>query len=117
MAVRTRDRMIFVVRAEVVDSNGAINPLSLDGTLYPQYFDSKAVTYSGDTDKCLDYAKAEFHKVCAHMLKRTDRQLQTCVLMTSDGRIIESFHKGAVAQEEYTVPDPEPEEPGEGGGE
>ena len=110
----TRERQIFIVRAEVVDSNGSWNALTLDGTTYPQSFDSKTSTFSGDIEKCLDYAKAEFHKVCAHMLKRTDRQLQTCVLMTCDGRIIDSFHKGLIYPESYQDPVPveesEPEE-------
>ena len=105
----TRERQIFRVHAEVVDANGALNPLTLDGVTYPRTFDSKISTFAGDIEKCLNYAKAEWHHVCDHMLKRDDRQLQTCFLMTADGRIIESFKKGAIAPEEYTPPEPEPE--------
>lgn len=108
----TRERQIFRVHAEVVDANGALNPLTLDGVTYPRTFDSKISTFSGDIEKCLNYAKAEWHHVCDHMLKRDDRQLQTCILMTADGRIIEKFSKGSIAPEEYTPPEPEtnPEE-------
>ena len=114
----TQERQIFIVRAEVVDANGALNPLVLDNVTYPAKFDSKVSPYNGDIDKCLNYAKAGYHHVVEHMLKRDDRQLQTCVLMTADGRIIgEPFHKGAIAP--VVVPDPEPEtngneNPGEG---
>ena len=107
------DRQIFVVRAEIVGSDGGFYPLTLDNVTYPQVFDSKAITFNNDIQKCLNYAKAEYHKVCEHMLKRDDRQLQTCVLMYSDGRVIEPyrFTKGALAP--IVVPDPESNEPEE----
>ena len=47
-------RNIFEVYAKVVDANGAYNTLSG----YPKVFDSRA--YSGDIDKTLRRATAEF---------------------------------------------------------
>lgn len=102
-----QERQIFIVRAEIVNSDGGFQPLTLDGATYPVIFDSNFNIYSGDVDKCLNYAMAEWHKVVGHMLKNNDRQLQTAVLMTADGRTIgEPFHKGAIAP--VVVPDPEP---------
>ena len=104
-----QERQIFIVRADVVNSSGGFQPLTLDGTTYPVTFDSNLPVYSGNIDKCLNYAKAEWHKVVGYMLKHDDYQLQTAVLMTADGRTIgEPFHKGAIAP--VVVPDPEPEE-------
>lgn len=102
-----QERQIFIVRADVVDANGAFNPLSG----YPKSFDSKTAPYNGDIDMCLDRAKAEWHDAVSAMLKsNVGRQLQSAVLMTADGRTIgEPFHKGAIAP--VVVPDPEPEEP------
>lgn len=101
----TQERQIFVVRADVVDANGAFNPLSG----YPKSFDSKTSPYNGDIGMCLDRAKAEWHDAVSAMLKsNVGRQLQTAVLMTADGRIIETFHKGAIAP--VVIPDPEPNE-------
>lgn len=103
-----QERQIFVVRAEVVGSDGGFYPLTLDNKTYPLTFDSKVSPYNGDLDKCLRYAQAEWHHVVEHMLKRDDRQLQTAVLMTADGRTIgEPFHKGSIAP--VVVPDPETE--------
>ena len=105
----TQERQIFIVRAEVVNSSGGYQPLTLDGQTYPVVFDSSLGVYSGDIDKCLRYAQAEWHKVVGRMLKDDTPQLQTCVLMTADGRTIgNAFHKGAIAP--VVVPDPEPEE-------
>jgi len=107
----TQERQIFIVRAEVVNSSGGFQALTLDNVTYPVIFDSNLQTYADDIDKCLNYAKAEWHKVVGYMLKHDDYQLQTAVLMTADGRIIgEPFHKGAIAP--VIVPDPEPEENG-----
>lgn len=103
----TQERQIFIVRAEVVNSSGGYQPLTLDGQTYPVVFDSNLGIYSGNIDKCLNYAKAEWHKVVGRMLKDDSPQLQTAVLMTADGRTIgEPFHKGAIAP--VVVPDPEP---------
>lgn len=101
----TQERQIFIVMATVVDANGAYNPLSG----YPKSFDSKNAPYNGDVALCLRRATADWHDVIGAMLKRDDRQLQTAVLMTADGRTIgQPFHDGAIAP--IVVPDPEPEE-------
>ena len=78
-----QERQIFIVRAEVVNSSGGFQPLTLDGATYPVNFDSNLPVYAGDIDKCLNYAKAEWHKVVGYMLKHDDYQLQTAVLMTT----------------------------------
>ena len=101
----TQERQIFIVRADVVDANGAFNPLSG----YPKSFDSKNAPYNGDIDLCLKRATADWHEVIGAMLKRDDRQLQTAVLMTADGRIIgQPFHTGSIAP--VVVPDSESNE-------
>lgn len=100
----TQERQIFIVYATVVDANGAYNPLSG----YPKSFDSKNSPYNGDIDMCLRRATADWHEVIGAMLKRDDRQQQTAVLMTSDGRTIgQPFHTGSIAP--VVVPDSEPE--------
>lgn len=104
----TQDRQIFIVMATVVDANGAYNPLSG----YPKSFDSKNSPYNGNIDLCLKRATADWHEVIGAMLKRDDRQLQTAVLMTADGRTIgQPFHTGSI--DPVVVPDPEPESNGE----
>lgn len=100
----TQERQIFVVTATVVDANGAYN--SLSG--YPKSFDSKNSPYNGDIDMALRRATADWHEVIGAMLKRDDRQLQTAVLSTADGRVIgQPFHTGAIAP--VVVPDSEPQ--------
>lgn len=92
-------RKIFEVYAKVVDANGAYNTLSG----YPKSFDSR--NYGNDVDKALQRAKGEFHKTLGAMCERDDRQLQTVILMSADGFIVESAHVGEIAED----PDPEPE--------
>lgn len=75
-------RAIYEVYAKVVDANGAYNTLSG----YPKVFDSNS--YSGDTDKALKRAKAEFHECIGAMFKRDDRQIQTVILMTARGQVV-----------------------------
>lgn len=96
-------RNIFEVYAKVVDANGAYNTLSG----YPKTFDSRS--YSGDIDKALQRAKGEFYETIGAMCKRDDRQLQTVILMSADGFVIDSQHLGAIAED----PDPEPAGDGE----
>ena len=82
------------------------NKVLKDSIVYP----SKNSPYNGDIDMCLRRATADWHEVIGAMLKRDDRQQQTAVLMTSDGRAIgQPFHTGAIAP--VDVPDPEPNEP------
>lgn len=93
-------RQIFEVYAKIVDANGAYNTLSG----YPKVFDSH--TYSDDIDKALLRARGEFHEAIGAMCKRDDRQLQTVILMSADGFVIERENIGAIAD----LPEPEPEE-------
>ncbi len=92
-------RNIFEVYAKVVDSNGAYNTLSG----YPKVFDSRL--YDNNIDKALLRARGEFYDTIGAMCKRDDRQLQTVILMSADGFIIERECIGQVAD----LPEPEPE--------
>ena len=93
-------RNIFIVDAMIVDANGTFNKLSG----YPKLFDSRS--YNDDIDKALLRARGEFHEAIGAMCKRDDRQLQTAVVMSADGFVIERESIGAIAD----APDPEPEE-------
>lgn len=96
-------RQIYEVYAKVVDANGAYNTLSG----YPKTFDSHS--YNDDIDKALKRARGEFYDTIGAMCKRDDRQLQTVILMTADGFVLEKESIGEVAD----LPDPEPEPEGE----
>ena len=93
-------RTIYEVYAKVVDANGSYNTL----TGYPKTFDSRS--YGGDTEKTLQRAKGEFHDTFGAMCKIDTRQLQTVILMTAAGQIIDRQTIGKIADD----PDPEPEE-------
>lgn len=84
-------RQIFEVYAKVVDTNGSYNTLSG----YPKVFDSH--NYSDDIDKALLRARGEYHDTIGAMCKRDDRQLQTVILMSADGFVIERASIGAIA--------------------
>ena len=101
MEVIIMQRTIFRVEAWIVDSNGTFNVL----TGYPKNFDSR--TYDGDVDKTLRRAMGDFSEVWGAFCKCDDRQMQTVVLMQSNGQIIDRKSVGAIAAD----PDPEPEEP------
>lgn len=92
-------RTIYEVYAKVVDANGSYNTL----TGYPKTFDSRS--YGGDTEKTLQRAKGEFHNTFGDMCKIDTRQLQTVILMTAAGQIIDRQTIGKIADD----PDPEPE--------
>lgn len=92
-------RAIYEVYAKVVDANGSYNTL----TGYPKTFDSRS--YGGDTEKTLQRAKGEFHDTFGSMCKIDTRQLQTVILMTAAGQIIDRQTIGKIADD----PDPEPE--------
>ena len=92
-------RTIYEVYAKVVDANGSYNTL----TGYPKTFDSRS--YGGDTEKTLQRAKGEFHDTFGAMCKIDTRQLQTVILMTAAGQIIDRETIGKIADD----PDPEPE--------
>lgn len=93
-------RQIFEVYAKVVDANGAYNTLSG----YPKVFDSR--NYNNDIDKTIKRARGEFHDTIGAMGKRDDRQLQTVILISADGFLLETpWTDGAIAD----LPDPTPE--------
>lgn len=93
-------RNIFLVSAMIVDGNGTFNFLSG----YPKSFDSR--NYNNDIDKALRRAKGDYNEALGAMYKRDDRQLQTVILMSADGFVIQSEAIGKIAD----LPDPEPEE-------
>ena len=89
------ERNIFIVDAQIVDANGTFNKLSG----YPKLFDSRS--YDDNIDKALLRARGEFYDTIGAMCKRDDRQLQTAILMSADGFVIEREAIGAIAD----VPD------------
>ena len=94
-------REIYQVTANVVDANGAFNPL----TGYPKSFDSK--NYDNDIEKAKQRAYGEWHHALADMSKIDTREVQIAgIIRVSDGMQIEYAHFGALKD----LPDPEPEE-------
>lgn len=92
-------RQIFEVYAKVVDANGSYNTLSG----YPKVFDSRS--YNNDIDKALLRATGEFSSTYGTMCLRDDRQLQSVILMSADGLVIDHKSIGRIAD----VPDSSPE--------
>ena len=90
------ERQIFEVYAKVVDANGTYNTLSG----YPKVFDSK--NYDNDIDKTRKRAEGELSETWGAMCKRDDRQLQTVILMTADGFVLDRKFDGKIAE----LPDP-----------
>lgn len=76
-------RQIFEVYAKVVDANGTYNTLSG----YPKSFDSH--NYDDNVDKALMRATGEFASTWGTMCLREDCQLQTVILMSADGFVID----------------------------
>ena len=93
-------RNIYIVDAHIVDANGTFNYLSG----YPKTFDSRS--YDGDVDKAKRRAEGDFCEVYGAFCKRDDRQMQTVVLMSADGFVLDSKAIGAI---EDVTPTPEPE--------
>ena len=118
----TRERQIFIVRAEVIDANYNLGNL----TNFPKKFDSESATYNSDEDRvaaALLDATAEYddvEKTIIRAIKSSGRVAQKCSLETYDGRKIRHYEVGSIPP--VVVPDPEPEpetpteEPGEGEG-
>lgn len=94
-------RQIFEVYAKVVDANGAYNTLSG----YPKTFDSRSYAADGNDgiDKALLRARGELYETAGAMCKRDDRQLQTVILMSADGFIIDRMNFGEIADYEPQV--------------
>lgn len=84
-------RNIFIVNAYVVDVNGTFNPLSG----YPKTFDSR--NYDNDIDKTQRRATGDLSECYGAMCKRDDRQLQSVVLMTADGFVLDHKSIGKIA--------------------
>lgn len=107
----TRERQIFIVKAEIIDANYAVNNLQN----YPKKFDSEASTYAESEDRIADAlldATAEYDSTEATIIraiKSSGRIIQKCYLETSDGRRIKEFKTGNIPPVEYTPPEPEPE--------
>jgi hypothetical protein len=93
-------RQIFIVSATIVDANGAYANLSG----YPKTFDSH--NYGDDIDKTQRRAIGDMSETYGAMCKRDDRQLQTVMVMTADGFVVEKKSIGKIAD----LPDPEPVE-------
>lgn len=76
-------RQIFVVNAQIVDANGAFHVLDN----YPKTFDSR--NYDNDIDKAQRRAEGEFSDTWGAMCKRDDRLIQTALMYTADGFVID----------------------------
>lgn len=92
-------RQIFIVYAHIVDANGTYN--QLNG--YPKTFDSRH--YGDDIDRTKKRALGDFYECYGTMCKRDDRQLQTVIIATADGFVIDNKSLGRIAD----IPEPEPE--------
>jgi len=87
-------RNIFIVNAQIVQSNGAF--AVLDG--YPKNFDSNS--YSGDVDKAKRRAEGEFSDCWGAMCKRDDRQIQVVTLSDVYGNQLDKKSMGDFPAEE-----------------
>lgn len=96
-------RVIYEVYAKIVDSNGSYN--TLNG--YPKVFDSR--NYDNNTDKCFRRAQGEFSDTWGAMCKRDDRLLQTVILMTPEGFVLDKKTVGSIPEEPDPQSEPEPE--------
>ena len=90
-------RQVYYVIPIITDANG--NTTIMEN--YPMKFDSHS--YNDDIQKALRRATSEWHNVLSAMNKRDDRQLQTAVVMTADGFVVEQESIGRIAD----IPDPE----------
>lgn len=95
-------RQIFIVDAHVVDANGTFNYL----TGYPKTFDSRS--YGNDIDKAQIRAIGDASEAFGAMCKVDTRQLQTVVVMTADGFVVDTRIIGKIT--DIPEPTPEPEE-------
>ena len=106
----TRQRVIYIVKAEVIDANYNIGSLSN----YPKKFDSEAATYDSSEDRCRDClldAIAEYDSTEATVIraiKTSGRIIQKCYLETADGKRIKHYEIGAIP--DVVVSDQEPEQ-------
>ena len=91
-------RQIFKVDAQIVDSTGKFSVLDD----YPKTFDSK--NYNNDIGKAQKRAEGDMSETWGAMCKRDDRLIQTVMLSTVDGFVLEKKSMGGFPA------DPEPEE-------
>ena len=96
-------RQIYIVEANIVDANGTYNNLSG----YPKLFDSR--TYDNDINKTRRRAEGDMSEAYGAMCKRDDRQLQTVLLRTADGALLDRKWIGRIADIPEPTPEPEPE--------
>lgn len=92
-------RQIFIVDAHIVDANGTFNYI----TGYPKTFDSRS--YNNDIDKTQIRAIGDASEAFGAMCKVDTRQLQTVVVTTADGFVVEKRTIGKIAD----IPEPTPE--------
>ena len=97
-------RQIFIVDAHIVDANGTFNYISG----YPKTFDSRS--YNNDIDKTQIRAIGDASDVFGDMCKVDTRQLQTVVVMTADGFVVDNRTIGKIADIPEPTPEPKPEE-------
>jgi hypothetical protein len=97
-------REIYEVYAKVVDANGSYNTLSD----YPKVFDSKL--NNNDINQTLSKAYGEYYTTLGTLYKREDRQLQTVMLIRSDGLVLEYRSIGEIAEIADSTEDSNPEE-------
>ena len=89
---------IFVVHAQIVDSNGTFNELSG----YPKAF--KSTSYDNDIEKAKQRALGDCYEVLGAFGKRDDRQIQAAFVMrASDSSIVGGGKFGSLP----ALPDPE----------
>lgn len=86
-------RAIYEVYAKIVDANGNYNTLSG----YPKAFDSN--NFDGNADRALLRAQAEYHETLGAMYKREDRIIQTAMLLTANGYMIQTESIGTFPDE------------------
>ena len=87
-------RMIYKVDAQIVDANGAFHVL--DG--YPKTFDSN--NYQNDVEKAQKRAEGDLSEAWGAMCKRDDRMIQTVILSTVTGNVLEVKSMGNFPAEE-----------------
>ena len=81
-------RQIFKVDAQIVDSTGKFSVLDD----YPKTFDSK--NYNNDIGKAQKRAEGDMSETWGAMCKRDDRLIQTVMLSTVDGFVLEKKSMG-----------------------
>lgn len=97
-------RQIYIVDAQIVDANGTFNKL----TGYPKLFDSR--NYDNDIEKAKRRAEGDMSEAYGAMCKVDTRQLQTVILMTADGAVLDRKFIGRIADLPDTEPEQEPEQ-------